>query len=160
MFCPKCGAQNDSDMKFCRACGENLTVILQAMSKRMPVMIASKLDNYLEQKNERIRRDGVLTGLSALFLLGSGIWQVISNAWGWSAVFMFVGAFILLTASTWDMLAYKRSLSQKREKSLLASPTATGELKAYSPGQIPPTSIAESTTRHLDVVVKNSDRIG
>ena len=160
MFCPKCGAENDSDMKFCRACGENLTVISQAMSKHMPVMIASKLDNYLEQKNERIRRDGVLTGLSALFLLGSGIWQVISSAWGWPAVFMFVGAFILFAASIWDMLAYKRSLSQKREKSQLTSSTATSELKAYSPAEIPPTSVTESTTRHLDVVVKNSDRIG
>src|SRR3954464_6246829 len=106
MFCPKCGTQNDHDMKFCRAWGENLTVISQAMSKHLPVMLASKLDDYLERKNERIRRDGVLTGLSALFLMGSGIWQVISSAGGWPAFFMFVGALILLATSGWDMLAY------------------------------------------------------
>jgi hypothetical protein len=159
MFCPKCGAQNDGDMKFCRACGENLTVISQAMSKHLPVILASKLDNYLEQKNERIRRDGVMTGLSGLFLLLSGILQVTLSAGGWPAVFMFAGAFILLTASMWDTLVYKRSLSQKRQAPQLSSATETNELKHYNPGEIPPPSVAESTTRQLDVVLKNSGQI-
>ena len=56
MYCPKCGIQND-ETKFCRGCGENLKVISQAMSKRLPVILASKMDAYLERKNERFRRN-------------------------------------------------------------------------------------------------------
>jgi uncharacterized membrane protein YvbJ len=57
MYCPKCAEPNADDTKFCRACGENLTVVAQAMSKHLPVVLVSKLDEYLGRKDERIRRD-------------------------------------------------------------------------------------------------------
>src|SRR5712664_1613461 len=106
MYCPKCAEPNSEEVRFCRACGENLTVIAQAMSKHMPMMLISRLDEYLARKNERLRRDGIMTGLSGLFLLISGIWQVASNA-GASlpAVFMFAGALIMFMMSLWDILA-------------------------------------------------------
>ncbi len=59
MFCPKCGESNGDETKFCRACGENLKVVAQAMTGRMPVALATKLDAYIERKNERLRRDGL-----------------------------------------------------------------------------------------------------
>jgi hypothetical protein len=123
---------------------------MQAMSKHMPVMLVSKLDQYLERKNERIRRDGIMTGLSGLFLLISGIWQLASNPGAWfSATFMLVGAFILFMASMWDMFAYRRSLSRKTENTRLASAAETDKLKANAPQQIPPTGVTERTTQHL-----------
>jgi hypothetical protein len=83
MYCPKCANQNDEDVRFCRACGENLTFVAQAMSRHMPVMLVSKLDNYLERKHERLRRDIMLTGVSGSFLQLSGLWQW-THAAGWS----------------------------------------------------------------------------
>jgi len=47
-------------------CGENLTVVAQAMSRHLPVRLVSKLDDYLGRKHERLKRDSVLTGLSGL----------------------------------------------------------------------------------------------
>ena len=37
MYCPKCGAQAADETKYCRACGQNLTTVSQAMMKSLPV---------------------------------------------------------------------------------------------------------------------------
>jgi hypothetical protein len=148
MFCPKCAAPNSDDVKFCRVCGENLTVVAQAMAKHFPLTLVSKLDSYLERKHERLRRDSVVAGLSGLFLLLSGIWQGI-HAGGWPTVFMLVGALVLFVISTWDLLVYKRSQIRRAQ--------GTGQLQSAKSDQLPantqrdlPTSVTEQTTRLLD----------
>jgi zinc-ribbon domain len=151
MYCPKCAEPNSEDVKFCRSCGEDLTIIAQAMSRHLPVMLVSKLDEYVERKNERMRRDGILTGFSGVFLLVSGIWQLASNPGAWlPAAFMFLGALIMLMASMWDMLAYKRTRSRDVRNRGLPSAPETGELKEPEPRLIPP-GVTENTTRHLDI---------
>src|SRR5262245_2923812 len=37
MYCPNCGAQAADETKYCRACGQSLTLISQAMMKSLPV---------------------------------------------------------------------------------------------------------------------------
>ncbi len=147
MYCPKCGAPNDDEVKFCRRCGENLSVVVQAMSKHLPVMLVSKLDNYLERKHERLRRDSLLAGLSGLFLLFSGFWQWTHTA-GWPTVFMLLGAVILLLVSAWDFLAYKRSGVGKSETADLSS--GQSELTENTQRSLKPTRVTEQTTRLLD----------
>jgi hypothetical protein len=160
MYCPKCAQPNGDEAKFCRACGENLTAFAQAMSKHLPVMLASKLDEHIERKDNRLRRDGVMTGLSGIFLLLSGVWSMASNPAAWlPAVLMFVGALILLLASGWDMLAYWRSKSRNTKDARLPPPVETGKLEASSPPQIPQASVAEQTTRQLDRVAGRSGEL-
>jgi len=48
MYCPKCGTENAETNKFCRACRENLKVVSQAMKQRLPVVLASRLDQMLD----------------------------------------------------------------------------------------------------------------
>ena len=36
MYCPKCGAQAADETKYCRACGQGLTLVSQAMMKSLP----------------------------------------------------------------------------------------------------------------------------
>ncbi|HKC65928.1 MAG TPA: zinc ribbon domain-containing protein [Pyrinomonadaceae bacterium] len=156
MYCPKCAQANSDDAKFCRTCGENLTVIAQAMSKHLPVMIASKLDEHIARKENRLRRDGLMTGLSGILLLFSGIWQVAAHTGAWvSALFMFVGAFILLLASGWDLLAYKRFKSRNAGNTKLPA-AETGELEASSLPRIPAASVTEQTTRRLERAASRS----
>jgi hypothetical protein len=148
MFCPKCAAPNNDDVKFCRVCGENLTVIAQAMAKHFPVTLISRLDSYLERKHERLRRDSILTGLSGLFLLLSGIWQGMHAA-GWPTVFMLVGALIFFVVSTWDLLVYKRSQIRRTEGTGQFQSAKPDELTANTQQQAPE-SVTEQTTRLLD----------
>jgi len=114
------------------------------MSGRLPVKLASALDSYLERKHERIRRDSILTGLSGLLLLLSGVWQATHRG-GWPAVFMFVGAFLFFLMSAWDMLAFKRSHpGVHKTRSLEAHPRELTPIKPRIRA-----SVTEQTTRHL-----------
>ena len=148
MYCPKCAAPNDDDVRFCRVCGENPTVVAQAMSRHLPVMFVSKLDNYLERKHERLRRDSLLTGLSGLFLLVSGIWQW-AHAAGWPTIFMLLGALILFLASTWDLFAFKRSQIRKAQRTE-SLPRALADESSATTRQLIGASVTEQTTRFLD----------
>lgn len=151
MYCPKCAKPNADDTKFCRACGENLTVVAQAMSKHLPVVLVSKLDEYLGRKDERIRRDSIITGVGGVLFLINGILQLVFTSGDWIlAIFLFVCAFVMFVASMWDMLAYKR-ISSRNINAVNSLPTAnTAELESNSPPQISPPSVTEHTTRHLD----------
>ena len=149
MYCPHCAAPNNNDVRFCRACGENLTVVAQAMSQHLPVRLVSKLDGYLERKHERLRRDSYLTGLSALFLLLSGIWQW-THAGGWPTAFMLSGALILFLVSAWDLLAYKRSQTRRAQNKELPSRTQPVELPETTVRNLAATSVTDQTTRLLD----------
>ncbi len=47
MYCPKCGAQAADETKYCRACGQSLTLVSQAM-----VMKSLPADGKDQQKLE------------------------------------------------------------------------------------------------------------
>ena len=159
MYCPRCANPNNDDVKFCRVCGENLTVVAQAMSRHLPVTLVSKLDNYLERKHERLRRDGILTGLSGLFLLLSGIWQW-THAAGWPTVFMLLAALIFFLVSSWDLLAYTRSRTRQTQDKGLLRPAQTAELSPGTDRQISAISVTEETTRLLDPAKNRSAKDG
>jgi hypothetical protein len=155
MFCPKCGESNGDETKFCRACGENLKVVAQAMTGRLPVALASKLDAYIERKNERLRRDGIgsaVFGLCFVLLAGYELWKG-SPFFGTTGV-MLLFAFFMLLVSAWDMMAYRRSLSPGAKSSNPLSIKDAASTKELPPGRatpVPvPASVTETTTRHLD----------
>jgi hypothetical protein len=113
MFCPKCGAENPETNQYCRACRESLQVISQAMKSRLPVVIASKVDQILDSRSERFRRDSLLNLLMSLTTLFGGL---ISWLKGYSGPFS-APLFFLPLALVWawdaarEYRAYKRSLS-------------------------------------------------
>ena len=159
MYCPKCGIQNNDDTKFCRGCGENLKVISQAMSRRLSVILASKMDAYLERKNSRIRRDSIYNALSGSIFLICGLYLVIEGKTSWARSLFFVATgCIALLWSLWDHMVYKRSLSL--DVRVVRGPPTAAELAQIDAAQIgePPASITESTTRHLDATIERQDK--
>lgn len=80
MYCPKCGESNSDETRFCRSCGENLKVISQVMTRRLPVALASKLDAYIERKNERLRRDGIGSAVIGICFALLGGYELINGA--------------------------------------------------------------------------------
>jgi hypothetical protein len=51
MYCPNCGAQAGDETKYCRACGQSLTLVSQAMMKSLPA------DDKDQQKLEKAIKD-------------------------------------------------------------------------------------------------------
>jgi hypothetical protein len=118
------------------------------------VALASKLDAYIERKNERLRRDGIgsaVFGLCFVLLAMYELWKG-SPFFGTTGVMLLV-AFFMLLASAWDMMAYNRSLSPRRRANPLSVTDApdTRELppRRATPAAVP-ASVTETTTRHLD----------
>ena len=155
MFCPKCGESNGDETKFCRACGENLKVVAQAMTGRLPVALATRLDAYIERKNERLRRDGIgsfFLGLCFILLGGYEMWKG-SPLFGTAGVMLLFALFLLLV-SAWDMMAYNRTLKPGSKRSNPLSVTDAPDTRELPPRRTTPASIpasvTETTTRHLD----------
>ena len=160
MYCPKCAEPNNDDVKFCRSCGENLSVIAQAMTRRFPSAMLGKLDAYFERKNERIRRDSISNAVIGCLFLFIGISHLLSgDGLNGSVILTFLSACFLFVWSIWDFLVFKRSQSPNLNPSEIPSASATKELLPERSSEIlPPPSVTEQTTRHLETISKSTDR--
>lgn len=112
MFCPKCGTENPNANKFCRACRESLLVVAQAMKKRLPVMIVSKIDAALERLSERFRRDSILGLFFGSGMLISTVIRFNRPVFdGFDLFFSMSFSVMGILFGVWSYLAYKRSLT-------------------------------------------------
>nr|AIA11016.1 Unknown Function [uncultured bacterium] len=161
MYCPRCAEANLDNVKFCRACGEDLSVIVQVMNRSFPVSVLSKMDAYLARKNERLKRDSFVSALSAaiFFLLFMYHLFVQKEGLSWTVGMTFLMSCFLFFWSAWDYLVYKRSLSPNADE-LPAAPD-TRQLSQRHPLSIKetPASVTDQTTRHLDAVPRGRDKI-
>ncbi len=158
MYCPKCGIQNNDGTKFCRGCGENLKVISQAMSRRLPVILASKVDAYLERKNERFRRDSILAAVIGCIWLLYGLRGLVTG--GAVAWFPIVVGCLALLWALWEHMVYKHSRFTESKMERIRAAFTTGGLTQHKAAQIvePPASITEVTTEHLDANVSREEK--
>jgi hypothetical protein len=152
MYCPRCATQNDEAVKYCRACGENLGVISLVLSKRLPAKLIAKLDEYLEWKNERLRRDSIFSAVAGGIFLLLSIFHLAGEGLSITVIFTFICACILFFWSIWYYLVYQRSLSVNKKS--IEAPAVPGR-EEISPGNIlnlssSPGSVTESTTKRLD----------
>ncbi len=59
MYCPKCGAQNIEDAKFCRGCGADIGLVPQALTGHLPENRAVGYDaegKPYDERGKRIRK--------------------------------------------------------------------------------------------------------
>ncbi len=64
MFCPKCGAQNKIEQKFCRNCGQSLSAVRMALEGRIDEAIAT-----LEKDFDRLSSGAVTLLIFAIIAL-------------------------------------------------------------------------------------------
>jgi hypothetical protein len=152
MYCPRCATENGEATKYCRSCGENLGVVALVMERRLPARLIAKLDEYLEWKNERLRRDSIVSGISGCVFLFLSIYDLVGEGISFSVGFTFVCACALFFLSIWHYLVYQRSLSVNK-RSIDLPPVS--ERDKWSPGNVlnlsaPPNSVTESTTKRVD----------
>ena len=158
MYCPKCGEANVEGARFCRACGEDLSVIAQVMARRLPASFLGRLDAYLARKNERLRRDsivGAVGGTAFLFICLNHL-LVQREGLSFNVVFTFLCSLFMFLWAGWDYLVYRRSLSPHAPAGPPAAASDTKELAPKPAGVLgladPPQSVADQTTRQLDPV--------
>ncbi len=152
MYCPYCGAKAADETKYCRACGQSLSLVSQAMTmKSLPV------DESDRQKLEKAIKN---ISLGAGFLI---IAFVIANLApadvSWALCFsMLIAAMVPLSLGVAGIL--ERAISGSRSKAAVDRATVKetapilseppSGIAAADPGQLMPTSgVTEVTTRNL-----------
>jgi len=128
------------------------------MEKRLPARLMVKLDEYLEWKNERLRRDSIFSAISGALFLFLSIYHLATEGISFTVIFTFICATALFFWAIWYYLVYQRSLSVNKKPLEM---TGDSNREEVSPGNVlglsPPGSIVESTTRRLDVIPADKD---
>jgi hypothetical protein len=153
MYCPKCAAPIDG-LKFCRACGTNVSLVSQAITDRSPKQIASDEDDQsrkpasLDKGIKKVSEGVGMLVVAALLLYSFPGWGV------WMLFWMIPSAFLLLGPGIGEIVR------AKQERRLTTSPNPVTPMEPTSdPNKlpesnsvqaIPPSSVTEDATRRLE----------
>jgi hypothetical protein len=162
MFCPKCGQQNPETGKFCRSCGTDLGNISQALSSPAPV----KPQQVLNHKGKPISYESaiakIFSGLAFIAVAIALSFTIGKGWWFW----MLIPAFGSLGGGIAQWLQIRNAQKLQVEFSpaspTLSSPSENSQLPSsrqrwvptesrYKTGDLVPPSVAEGTTRHLEL---------
>lgn len=170
MYCPTCGTQNAEEASFCRGCGVNLTLVVQALQGRAPEPIAEGRQAH----PDRHKRDGppnltyalVKTFVGIAFILVAlsvkNVHQIAGHIWWF---WMLIPAAGSLGAGVAEFLRLYQQQSQPPAGSLAGStvayvPPAVSAPSTARGSELPPrrervdiytpTSVTENTTKLLD----------
>jgi hypothetical protein len=146
-------------MRFCRACGEDLSVIARAMNRGLPAFLTTRLDAFIERTNKEIRK-GIIAGFFVgVVCLLIGISIPKPNPW--RTVIIFASCITLIQAA-FETLVYKRNLGIDSIFTDLASTGESSTDKHLSrnatEGFLPPPSVTEATTKRFDETVEPTER--
>lgn len=171
MYCPKCGAQNIEDAQFCRGCGENISLVSQALSGQLPASRAVGYDvegKPYDESGRRIRREkdlprvdkAIKTGFMGLaFLIIAIIIGFTGDRrhdyWYW----LLIPAFTMIGGGIAEYVRVKHSAATEKRlpdaQPRAAMPPARARVSAIPPRNtaelVTPPSVTENTTRHLDL---------
>ncbi|HJU56286.1 MAG TPA: zinc ribbon domain-containing protein [Pyrinomonadaceae bacterium] len=169
MYCPSCGTDNIKDANFCRGCGADLAPVSQALSGNVPGKrtAAQDLEVHPYEDYKRHKRGGkepridkaipnIFTGIG--FILVAAMVYRFAPAgkiwWFW----MLIPAFTMLGGGIAEYVRYKH-YHKGKEPELPASqaraavpPARVSALPPRDTSEmVPPPSVTEGTTRHLNV---------
>lgn len=169
MYCPKCGTENIEDANFCRGCGADLAPVSQALSGRPPEKRTAGYDLDAEYSYDSARRHGqkgkepridkaipnIFTGIG--FILVAAMVYRFAPAgriwWFW----MLIPAFTMIGGGIAEYVRYKhwKGEGEKLPGSGARAAVPPARVSALPPRHtsemVPPPSVTEGTTRHLNV---------
>lgn len=157
MFCPKCGAENNAGLNFCRSCGLKLDKVVEAVSEQLP----ANVDKELERRSRDHKRAGcrslLIAGVAGLIGLVFLLIQSRNLDDWFFPVFVIAivaWAFFLLIPALRKRFSTPEQLPRTgvQEQSDLQSPApATTRLIDNRPFERVPSSVTENTTELLEV---------
>jgi hypothetical protein len=162
MFCPKCGAQNPPDGKFCRSCGSDLSVVSAALTGNLT--LPAETDEDGKPVNIATAISTMFTGM-AFFVVSMilGVTGAGRNWWFW----LLIPAFAVFGSGFAQLVRLKAKEAEKKRR--YAEKGSKPELNAsinvlapkpanfsnaefgYKTGDLVPPSVTDSTTRNLDI---------
>jgi zinc-ribbon domain len=170
MFCPRCGAQNIEDAKFCRGCGADIGLVPQAMTGELPTKRAVGYDaagqpydetgHRIRKQKEPPRLDKAITnifmGVGFLFVAFSVMRFAPGGRMWW--YWMLIPAFTMLGGGVAEYVRVKQSKGEEiklpgmgSRPSIQAPPARVSALPPRNTSElVQPPSVTENTTRHLD----------
>lgn len=173
MYCPNCSGQNSDDAKFCRVCGSDLSLIVQAMTGKLSSAktdsIRKRRDRDAEAQPSHKLQKSIVSGFMGLGFVAVGLSLMMYREW-WG-VFMFIPGFMFIGQGVSAFAALKMSQSEFGNSVQTARPInqspRTGDLapKPNSPGYRdgygqglpgPPPSVTEGTTKIIDPAAQRS----
>ena len=118
MYCPTCAAQNETEVKFCRACGQDLSLVSQALHKRGVVGLVDRISKGIEHLQELQREPRVIRGtlltISGLIVSGLNFDVLfIHHFITWFTALNALIGFNLLGIGLSEFVKYRRSLVLK-----------------------------------------------
>jgi hypothetical protein len=165
MYCPNCANPIDGVQKFCRTCGANVSLVPQAMTGQLPVVVAEEEEVTKSGKRKKVPTidkavSKIFSGfgfiVAALFVT---FWFPGGFTWGWSFLFP---AFALIGEGVGQFLKVKE-LERQRHPAFYQPPmpmnfpppvppqSSVEVLSAPTTSELAkPASVTEQTTRHLE----------
>jgi len=161
MFCPKCGANQNEEMKFCNLCGANLYAVRQVVDSRQSG-ITPEVKRYNEIKGGIITSCVGLGLMIFLYVITEGIIrgldlprvavEILSRAWIIGILPFFVGIGLMING-----LLVSKKLLKASENELPTKPDALKDgaeprvLRSADTNEFIPStfSVTEGTTKHL-----------
>ncbi len=152
MYCPNCGAQAADETKYCRACGQSLTLIAQAMMKSLPVD-----DNDRQKLEKAIKNISLGTGFLIISIVIAALAPPPLN---WAICFStLIAAMVWLSLGVAGLLG--RAISGSRpvssvdrvtgkETAPILSEPPSGGAAGDLVGLTLPSGVTEVTTRNLE----------
>ena len=107
MFCPKCGAQNRIEQKFCRSCGQSLSTVRMALEGRIDEVAAT-----LEKDVDKIASGALTLAIFAVIALIASLF----TGFGTVTINLIVGLLIAGPAIYKSLVRLERSVKLLNKK--------------------------------------------
>ncbi len=165
MFCPKCGVENPSNVKFCRKCGCDLSLVSDAISGKLTVSGEDKLKK--NKKKANWEEALTLLSISVAFFIVSAIlaFQPMAAFWWF---WLLIPAFVTLATGIGKVITLKQdqrndiNIGSGENAALPRSETTTAlppkqtefvsdPVHTTRQPEFAPPSVVEGTTRNLEL---------
>ena len=158
MFCPRCGAQNDDQTKFCRKCGTQLDALALAVLDDSPHQLTLQRKKRITALNS-ITRGGAMLVSSAAFAF---LLAIFSHEKDWIVIWLVLVGWLAVMG----LMSVASGISTMLESRLLKdsdTPNKRSMKPVESHGSLTtakelslPTSVTENTTSLLNEPRANS----